>query len=262
MLILILFCIGLIAGLLVGLLGVGATLVLLPTLILLLPHILASSIALKSAVGTTLACTTLSVCFASYLHIRKGNVIWPICSAMMLIYLVTSFTGALFVHWLPAQWLELIFGCLLIVLAIKLIIKIQVQHDINKKPNCYSLMIATLLAGFANSMTGIGTGNIMIPYLSRYFNQKNATATSLTATVVACSFGTLSYMYLGWGVATLPKFTLGYLYLPAFIPLSFGILIATPVGYRLSWQANKKRLRVLLASLIFLAGIAQLIKLL
>ena len=61
----------------------------------------------------------------------------------------------------------------------------------------------TIFAGLSNSICGVGTGNIAIPYLSQYFPVKRATGTSVVSTVVACVLGTLAYIYYGWDAATL-----------------------------------------------------------
>ena len=57
--------------------------------------------------------------------------------------------------------------------------------------------IVTLFAGLSNSICGVGTGNIAIPYLSQYFPVKRATGTSVVSTVVACVLGALAYIYYG-----------------------------------------------------------------
>ena len=66
---------GLLAGLTVGLAGVGSTLLILPTLVLLLPHYMPADLSVKISIATTLACTSVSVIFAAFIHLRKGAAI-------------------------------------------------------------------------------------------------------------------------------------------------------------------------------------------
>ena len=64
---------GLLAGLTSGLAGVGSTLLILPTLFLLLPHYIPADLSVKIAIATTLACTSVSVIFrGSHTH-QKGE---------------------------------------------------------------------------------------------------------------------------------------------------------------------------------------------
>ena len=48
---------------------------------------------------------------------------------------------------------------------------------------------------------------------------------------MACVIGTLAYIYYGWNGATLPKYSLGYVYMPIFVTVSIGIIMAVPFGY-------------------------------
>ena len=73
---------GLLAGLVVGLAGVGSTLLILPTLVLLLPHYMPADLSVKIAIATTLACTSVSVIYAAVIHIRKRNVDVSLCLRM------------------------------------------------------------------------------------------------------------------------------------------------------------------------------------
>jgi|TARA_R110002072_G_scaffold19747_4_gene72817 uncharacterized membrane protein YfcA len=72
--------------------------------------------------------------------------------------------------------------------------------------------------------------------------------------------GTLAYIYYGWDAATLPKYSLGYVYMPIFIAVSVGIVIAIPIGYKLSERLDPKWIKRLLALLVSVAGIFALIK--
>ena len=89
---------GLLAGLTSGLAGVGSTLLILPTLFLLLPHYMPADLSVKIAIATTLACTSVSVIFAAVIHIRKRNVDVRLCLRMATVYVLTAVVGAYIVH--------------------------------------------------------------------------------------------------------------------------------------------------------------------
>ena len=251
---------GLLAGLAVGLAGVGSTLLMLPTLVLLLPHYMPADLSVKIAIATTLACTSVSVIYAAVIHIRKGNLDISLCLRMASIYIVTAAAGAYIVYFLPARIIEIILGIVLIFVATKTVLITKAQDNTDKKMNPGVFAIVTIFAGLSNSICGVGTGNIAIPYLSRYFSVRRATGTSVVSTVVACVLGTLAYIYYGWDAATLPKYSLGYVYMPIFIAVSVGIVIAIPIGYKLSERLDPKWIKRLLALLVSVAGIFALIK--
>jgi len=251
---------GLLAGLAVGLAGVGSTLLMLPTLVLLLPHYMPADLSVKIAIATTLACTSVSVIYAAVIHIRKGNLDISLCLRMASIYIVTAAAGAYIVYFLPARIIEIILGIVLIFVATKTVLITKAQDNTDKKMNPGVFAIVTIFAGLSNSICGVGTGNIAIPYLSQYFPAKTAMGTSVVSTVVACVLGTLAYIYYGWDAATLPTYSFGYVYMPIFIAISVGIFIAIPIGYKLSERLHPKWIKRLLALLVSVADVFALIK--
>jgi uncharacterized membrane protein YfcA len=122
----------LLAGLAVGLAGVGSTLLILPTLVLLLPHYMPADLSVKIAIATTLACTSVSVIYAAFIHIRKGNVDISLCLRMASIYVLTAVVGAYIVHFLPARIIEIILGIVLIFVATKTVLANKKHNSIEK----------------------------------------------------------------------------------------------------------------------------------
>jgi uncharacterized membrane protein YfcA len=255
-----LLCLGIVAGCLVGLVGVGATLVTLPVLFLWFPHFMLPSLAVKMAIATTLACATVSVIFAASLHWRQGNINYKLCTGIILIYLVTATAGPFLVHLLPAKSITIVLSVVLILIAIKLLLKKPVKKYELTRVNPVTFVLAILLAGFTNSICGIGSGNVAIPYLSRHYPQKQAVAAPITAAVFACLLGAISYVVYGWNLPSLPAFSFGYVYLLAFVPIAVGIAIGTPTGHRLVKKVRPEWLRYLLAVLVAFAGVFALLQ--
>jgi len=112
----------------------------LPTIVLLFPHYLPYELSVKMAIATALA----------------G------------IYVLTAFIGANVVPSLPPKAVEVIVGIVLILVSLKLIVKNQVNLQPDRKANRTLFTVVILLAGFDNSVCGIGTGNIAINYLCRH----------------------------------------------------------------------------------------------
>src|SRR6478609_509677 len=69
---------GVVAGLLAGLLGVGGGLVLVASLALLLPtQGVPAGIAMQAALATSLASVIATACASALAHHRRGGVLWP-----------------------------------------------------------------------------------------------------------------------------------------------------------------------------------------
>lgn len=96
--------IGLAAGLVVGLLGVGASTVVVPGLTLWLgveEHI---------AHGSTCAVVLPTALISVLLYARRGNVLWPLALPLALGGAAGAFLGTLLMPHLPAHWLRRLFA--------------------------------------------------------------------------------------------------------------------------------------------------------
>lgn len=257
MILVLLFFVSLAAGFIVGLIGVGSTLIVLPTLLIVLTKWLPHAPAIKIAIANTLACTTISVSSAAWMHWKRGNVNVRLFCTISLVYIFTALIGARLVHILPEKTLSVMVGVMLVLLAIRLILKrsYQVRQVTQLEMSKIGFLCITPMAGLINSICGIGTGNIIIPFLSRYYLLQQAVGTSLASTVIACSLGAFAYIINGWGMPNLPAYSLGYLNLPVFVVMSLGIAITTPLGVIMSSRANTMWLRYVLICLVFLAGL-------
>jgi len=81
----------------------------------------------------------------------------------------------------------------------------------------------------------IGGGSLTVPYLA-WCNVpvRNAIGTSAALGLPIAFFGTLGYIWNGWGEAGLPAWSVGYVYLPALLWVMAGSVVAAPVGARLA----------------------------
>ena len=113
----LLLIIGIVAGALSGLLGIGGGIVMVPALVLLLHY------SQKQAQGTTLVLLVLPVgIFAALTYFRAGFVNLRATGLLAIGFLVGAAVSALFAVKLPEQALARIFGGVLLVVAAKLLI--------------------------------------------------------------------------------------------------------------------------------------------
>lgn len=252
--------IGLIGGLCVGLVGIGSTLLVLPTLLLLFPLYFPAEVAVKMAIATSLACAMVGALQAAVLRIRQRDIRWSLFTRMSCLYVITAVLGVYLVHYLPARSIEAILGVALMVIALTLVLRKQPPAVQGGEPEPVAFYAVMTLAGFSNSVCGIATGTIAIPYLSRFYPYGVAIGTSVASTVIACGLGAVLYAYSGWHVEDMPRYAAGYVYLPAFAFISPGILVGTWLGTR--WSANMPPtwIKTLLALLVATVGLFALVK--
>ena len=77
----------------------------------------------------------------------------------------------------------------------------------------------------------------------------SAAFSSAVGSVVA-SVGTVGYVIAGQHAEAMPRFSLGYLYLPAFAGMLAGATVGSPAGVRLSHRLSNETLKVLLLATI------------
>ena len=107
---------GLIAGVLGGLLGLGGGIVMIPGLVLLF------GLSQHRAQGTVLAAMLPPVgILAALEYYRQGNVDLKIASWLAVGLLCGSLAGALFADYVPDQWLRRIYGGFLLIVALKML---------------------------------------------------------------------------------------------------------------------------------------------
>ncbi|OYT67275.1 permease [ANME-1 cluster archaeon ex4572_4] len=108
--------VGLAAGVVSSMLGVGGGIILVPLLILLMnlePH---------QAVGTSLAIIIPTVLAGALTHYRLGNVNVQLALIIGVGGVVGAVVGAHFAEALPSLYLKKVFGVLLFIIAIKMIV--------------------------------------------------------------------------------------------------------------------------------------------
>jgi len=111
-----LIIIGLIAGLLSGVMGVGGGVVMIPLMILLL------SFNQHQAQGTSLAVLAVPVTFlAAYNYYNEGYVNWKYAAVIAVFFVIGGFLGSKLAVNLSQSTLRKIFGAILLVISIKLL---------------------------------------------------------------------------------------------------------------------------------------------
>lgn len=182
--------IGLSAGVLSGLFGIGGGVLIVPALILI------CKFSMVEAVGTSLAALMLPVGLLGVLVYRKAKIIDLRASLLLSLgILLTVGFGAWAANTLPQDQLKRLYGLFLLYVSLRFIQPIALYRHIrhNEKPpkdheeiphpKSTTLVGAGTATGFMAGLFGMAGGNVIIPMLTTClkYPTKRAMATSLGA---------------------------------------------------------------------------------
>jgi uncharacterized membrane protein YfcA len=88
----------------------------------------------------------------------------------------------------------------------------------------------------------------------------NAVATSAALGLPIAVAATIGFAIAGWRVTGLPRYSVGYIYLPALITISVGSVLLAPVGARLAHRWPVKQLRRAFAFLLYVLAVVMVWK--
>lgn len=199
-----LFIIGLIMsaviGLSLGLIGGGGSILTVPILVYLLgvgPH---------EAVGMSLAVVGATSILGSYMHWRRDNVDISTGLLFGVAGIIGALLGSPLTKLVSPELLLLIFGLLMLVVAISMIWRRK--HKISEsthKPHPVQGIIAGLGVGVLTGFLGVGGGFLIVPALVFFggLNMKKAIGTSLFVIFLNCAAGLVGHMsqnIFDWGL--------------------------------------------------------------
>ncbi|KPJ68186.1 MAG: hypothetical protein AMJ43_01940 [Coxiella sp. DG_40] len=229
--------IGSVAGVLSGLLGIGGGIIVIPLLIWLFRiQNIPPDLVMHLAAGTSLSVMTFTAASSLYGHIKHGITIWPIYRRLAMGMIIGTIFGAIFGHFLPGRVLEIIFAIFVLLVAFRMLIAIKTTSN-RTLPRPLGTFIVALLIGGKSGLLGIGGGAITIPFLS-YCNVpiRNIVAVSASCSLTIATIGTISFILTGQHAIDLPTWSLGYIYLPAFL----GIVLTSPLCAQLGAYFSHK----------------------
>lgn len=254
----VLALVGAVGALLVGMIGFGTSLVVLPTLAILFPTMFASETALRLATGTTMATMAIGAFAAGLARSRGEHVSWPLLRLAILPYAAGALLGPWIAGHLPVDVLRLYVAGMLIVVGLWSFSGKGAGGGGQRQWRAHKLELRAALfgIGLASSVAGIASGLFAIPYLCRFaVPLRTVIGTSTVGAALYSAFGTLGYVSAGWATADLPPLSLGYVYLPALAVMAVAGAMFAPLGVRLAGHINDRLLKNVLAVVILCAAL-------
>ena len=246
--------IGLLAGFLAGLFGVGGGAVLVPLLMFAFRYLEFDEKTLAHlAVGTSFATIVFTSLGSLWGHHRQGNVNWPLWRALALPLAIGVTLGSWIASQFSSLWLAPFIGLFFAFVALQMgFAWLPVSRG--GLPGTAGIRGVGVTIGAVSSFVGMGGGSLTVPWL-KYCNRAvhEAVGTSAACGLPIAAFGALSYWWFGQtgGVEVPIGVNWGFVYLPAFFAIVATSVPAAFLGARLAAFFSPQLLSRLFALLLF-----------
>jgi uncharacterized membrane protein YfcA len=260
-LVLALCAMGIFGGFAAGLLGIGGAMILVPfmTMIFTALHF-PPQLVVHMAIATCLATILFTSISSVRAHKLHGAVLWPVVWKLSPGILIGSWIGPWIGKQMNSTVLALFFGTFVAAAATQILIDTKPSQT-RELPGTAGMFVAGGIIGVLAGLLGAGGGFVSIPFMT-WCNVRihSAVGTSAALGFPIALAGTLSNIYFGWGEPALPKYSLGFIYLPALAVIASASVIMAPLGARTAHRWPVTRLRKVLALILYALAIYMLWK--
>ena len=255
MLLPILLALGAAIGFLAGLLGIGGGMTLVPLLtIIFTAQDFPSAHIVHMAVATSTATMVFTALSSVHAHQRQGAVLWPVVAAMAPGIVLGSLVGPQIASALPNRAFAAVFGIFVWFSATRMLI-VNKPLPGRELPGKLPLFGVGTGIGAVSSLLGAGGGFISIPYLGRHnVRIQSAVATSAALGLPIAVAGTVGFIVAGLRQPDLPRWSAGYVYLPAMATIVVASMLVAPIGASVAHRWPAAKLRRAFAALLYALG--------
>lgn len=248
-LITVLFGIGLLAGFLAGLLGIGGGVVLVPGLYYSLTALgYDPALMMHVAIGTSLAVIVPTGFSSARAHWQKGAVGMDLVKNIGIGVLLGVVCGTILARFMDGESLKSFFAIVLFILAIVMITNPARYALFDGVPRQPGAGLGGLVIGTISTLMGIGGATISVPFMTLCKTPiHKAIGTASALGMVISVPGTLGFVLIGWGHEGLPPLSFGYVNVVAWaliVPVS---VLMAPWGAAAAHKVSVNRLRTVFA---------------
>ena len=250
---------GVVAGLLAGLLGVGGGIVIVPmlTFTFAYQHFPQESIQ-HLALGTSLATIVFTSIASFRAHHAKGAVNWQVVRQITPGILVGTFSGSCIAAHLSGNLLKGFFVLFTFFVAWQMLSNAAPKAS-RQIPGRAGLFGAGTVIGCVSSLVGIGGGSMSVPFLIWCnLHARSAIGTSAAIGFPIAFSGALGFLANGLNTPGLPPYSIGYIYLPALAGIAVTSYLSAPFGAKLAHNLPVPKLKKGFALLLIATGIKML----
>lgn len=247
--------VGAVAGVLAGLLGIGGGLVIVPMLVFCFTwQGISNDLLMHLALGTSMASIIFTAVSSFWAHHKRGAVHWVVVRRIVLGIFVGTFLGTFVAARMSTGFLKGFFVVFLYYVAVQMLTGKKPKPS-RQLPGNAGMFGAGSVIGLISSLVGIGGGTLSVPFmLWCNMSVHSAIGTSAAIGFPIAIAGTIGYVFNGWGAADLPRYSAGYVYLPALIGLVCSSILTAPLGVRLAHSLPVGRLKRVFAFLLLIVA--------
>lgn len=246
---------GVFAGVLAGLLGIGGGLIIVPMLNIAFelqnfPEVHIQHVAL----GTSLATIIFTSLSSMRAHHKRGAIDYTAFWRLTPGIVTGTYLGAWVAALLPTMFLKALFGFFLYYVASQMLLNIKPKSG-RELPGLPGTFAAGNVIGSFSALVGIGGGTLTVPFLSwcnRTIHVSIATAAAVGLPIALS--GTAGFIVNGMGVEGIPGPHVGYVYLPAFFGIIATSMLTAPLGAKLAHSLPVAKLKRIFAVLLLVVG--------
>lgn len=235
---------GVFSGFVAGLFGVGGGLTIVPLLFMLFA---AQDFPLEHnmhlTLGTSMATIMLTSIASARAHHAHGAVRWDIANRLAPGMVIGTLGGTVIASALPTRPLVIAFTAIVYFASAQMILDFKPKAQ-RALPGDAGLLTTGLLIGTFSSLVAAGGGFLSIPFMvfcNVAIHQAIGTSAALGFPIAVA--GTVGYIASGLRIPELPAYSLGFVYLPAFVGVVAISSLMAPVGARLAHRLPVKPLR-------------------
>ena len=257
--ILVFLLVGIFAGTLAGMFGIGGGVIIVPALIAIFSYLeFHENIIVHLAIGTSLASIFFTGLASAYSHNSKKGIIWEAFYPLAIGIFVGAIGGAIIANNISGNTLRSIVGIFLLILAIQLIINHKLKEYKNNENYLLSILSGSGI-GAASAIVGIGGGSFSVPYLRTFgYEMKLCIGTSAACGVPIALFGSLGYLFTGFDKINLPEMSIGYIYIPAVLGIAVTSILSANIGVRITHALSDMTLKILFSVFLMVGALYML----
>ncbi len=249
-----LLALGVVAGFLAGLLGIGGGMMMVPVLTWILTQRgVETGMAVKMAIATAMATIMFTALSSVRAHHRLGTVRWDIVRTMAPGIVVGGLAaGAGAFALLKGRGLALLFALFLTYMAVQMLLDRKPKPG-RQLPGPVGQTGVAAGIGFLSGLVGAGGAFMSVPFMT-WCNvpPRHAVGTSAALGFPIALGSTLGYVIGGWALQPALPGAAGYLYLPALALIALTSVSLAPWGARTAHRVNALVLKRLFAVLLLL----------